>query len=1073
MTSLAKVLTLLLSLISLSLSAAEQVVKIIENQQDVIVGKEHIFTFNYEASGDTIALTKGLGVKVFFKSTDFSSFVVDELFSTNSLGVGKAQEDTSNLDGDANTDQFILLSWLDMSGQWPNILTTPLFQTKFHISGTLTTASSINIIEVGEYFDQQASADLSLTFDIDTDGDLIGNRVDDDDDGDQYLDADEIAAGSDPLLASSLPLDTDGDFISDVTDLDDDGDQVADVDDAFPLDEFEWLDTDGDLIGNNADIDDDADGIVDIDDIAPLDDQIGDSIPPTIGSFEAIIVEAIALQTPIDLTPPTVIDNNLYAATLVSDYSHALNLGVHQITWTATDYAGNITTAIQLVTIVDTTTAEFDEFQTQTIDAMGLMNDISATINNVQAYDLVDGNIHAVVIGDTLFPSGAHLVPVSATDSSGNIAETEVEVHINPLVELSQSRKVETGATISLPVTLSGNAAVYPVGVTYTLLQSNSIIETNELVITEDISGVITIEIPSNSLNGDVYAVQLTSASNATLGFFTSTQLTVDEGNLAPTLTLVTQQNDNNISVVDVTNGVVTVTAMVSDINENDTHDIVWSSLNDTLVDLNIDGLASTFEFTAEGLTTDTYELTVNVSESNTNELFSIAVDRGIVVDASLAALDANTDSDNDGISDADEGYSDSDNDGISDYLDTDDNPSRLPIGDSTASMQTMNGLSLSLGDVVTASEGATAANATVNVNDITIDAHFTSQSSITNFNVSGLTEVGKSVPVVIPLSTGNTITEGSIYRKYSDTKGWFDFVVDSENSVSSALTDEYGNCPYPLSSQYQEGLAAGDNCIQLLIKDGGENDADGLENGMVKDPGVLASQTTNQVPVIVVNTEITADEGSFVTFDASATTDAENDTLTYQWAQLTGATVELSGQDTATLSFTAPQVNNDEFLTFKLSVNDGIDTVMTEVELLVLKVNIAPTVSINAHDSSYNEGASVSLTAIGADEDNDALSYIWEQTSGTTITLSGTSSSSITFTAPAVSIDQSFEFKVTVSDGIDTVYKTTTVTVNNVDSITPPVTPPKESSSGGSTGFIFIMLIFGLFRKRLIKIVP
>jgi len=808
--------------------------------------------------------------------------------------------------------------------------------------------------------------------------DLIGNNTDTDDDGDGYTDVDEVTTGSNPLDVADVPADNDGDFISNTTDADDDNDGVIDTLDDFPFDANESVDTDGDGIGNNADNDDDGDGIIDEDDSAPLNDSIGDDESPVFSELVDVTFEATGTNTALELVVPEVTDNNLNAPSVVSDYSDALPLGTHEITWTATDYAGNVSTATQLVTIVDTTKPKFDELQTQSIDAMGVHSDISDAINNVQAYDLVDGNINAVVIGDTIYPSGAHLVPVTATDSSGNIVEADVEVHINPLVELSQSRKVEPGATVLLPVTLSGNAAVYPVEVTYTLMQSGSIIETNELLIAADISGDITIEIPNDALDGDVYSVAITSASNAALGFVTSTQLTVDEANFAPTLTLVTQQNGNNISVVDTTNGVVTVTAIINDINVNDTHDIVWSSLNDTLVDLNTDGVASTFEFTAEGLTTDTYELTVSVSESNTSKLFSVIVDMDIVVDASLAALDESTDSDNDGVSDADEGYSDSDNDGISDYLDDDDNPSRLPIDDSTAAMQTVNGLSLSLGDVVTTSSGATAANATVDVNDITTDEHFTALSNITNFNVSGLTEVGQSVPIVIPLASGNTIAEGSVYRKYNETKGWFDFVVNSENGVYSASADEDGNCPYPLSTQYQAGLTVGDNCIQLLIKDGGENDADGLANGMVKDPGVLTLEVTNQ----------------------------------------------------------------------------------------------APTVSIDSHASSYDEGTTISLTATGADEDDDTLSYEWEQTSGPTVTLSGASSASVTFTAPSVSSDQTLEFKVTISDGVDTVSKTTAVTINNVAPVTPPVTPPKESGGGGgSMGWILIVISFGLLRKRLVKI--
>jgi hypothetical protein len=110
---------------------------------------------------------------------------------------------------------------------------------------------------------------LPVNTDIDADG--ISNDIDIDDDGDGYLDLDEIAAGSDPLSNTSLPFDTDGDFISNVTDTDDDNDGVLDVTDTFPLDATESFDADGDTIGNNADTDDDNDGVLDTADAFSLD----------------------------------------------------------------------------------------------------------------------------------------------------------------------------------------------------------------------------------------------------------------------------------------------------------------------------------------------------------------------------------------------------------------------------------------------------------------------------------------------------------------------------------------------------------------------------------------------------------------------------------------------------------------------------------------------------------------------------------------------------------------------------------------------------------------------------------
>ena len=68
---------------------------------------------------------------------------------------------------------------------------------------------------------------------LDTDGDGTPDVDDTDDDNDGYSDADEIAAGSDPLDANSIPttlLDTDGDGTPDVDDTDDDNDGYSDAD---------------------------------------------------------------------------------------------------------------------------------------------------------------------------------------------------------------------------------------------------------------------------------------------------------------------------------------------------------------------------------------------------------------------------------------------------------------------------------------------------------------------------------------------------------------------------------------------------------------------------------------------------------------------------------------------------------------------------------------------------------------------------------------------------------------------------------------------------------------------------
>ena len=85
-----------------------------------------------------------------------------------------------------------------------------------------------------------------------------------DSDGDGFVDADEIAIGTDQFDFRSYPTDIDRDGILDFYDGDIDNDGYLNENDEFPFDPLEWIDADGDGIPDNADRDDDNDGIPDI-----------------------------------------------------------------------------------------------------------------------------------------------------------------------------------------------------------------------------------------------------------------------------------------------------------------------------------------------------------------------------------------------------------------------------------------------------------------------------------------------------------------------------------------------------------------------------------------------------------------------------------------------------------------------------------------------------------------------------------------------------------------------------------------------------------------------------------------
>ena len=208
-----------------------------------------------------------------------------------------------------------------------------------------------------------------------------------------------------------------------------------------------------------------------------------------------------------------------------------------------------------------------------------------------------------------------------------------------------------------------------------------------------------------------------------------------------------------------------------------------------------------------------------------------------------------------------------------------------------------------------------------------------------------------------------------------------------------------------------------------------------------------VAPRATNTTPVANAGADFSVETPATVALDGTSSSDTDGDTLSYSWSQTTGTTVSLSNANTVRATFNAAAVTTSTSLTFRLTVSDGLasHTDDVTVTLQAPSPNTAPTVTLPA-TATVAEGASLTLTATAADTDGDLITYSWS--TGTLTGVVGTSTKSITFTAPQVTADSTYTVSVTVSDGSLTATASTTVTVTDgTTNQAPTVTVPATAS--------------------------
>ena len=674
---------------------------------------------------------------------------------------------------------------------------------------------------------------LDATEWLDADNDGIGDNADSDDDNDGIRDIDDDFPNN-PVEGT----DTDGDGLGNVFDSDDDNDGYLDFEDQLPLDPTEHIDTDGDLIGNNADLDDDGDGMSDEFEL--------------LHNFDPLNGDDALLDTDFDG---------------VTNGAEAL-AGTHPL---LDDYAPIITPPQAVHINAD-----------HTFTKLNLQRLIFLT--NISVQDGLDG---ASCCGLTAlgFETGAKNVSSGllsvlwrAVDNAGNIATVEQTVNIHPLVNFSASQIVAEGGVARVEVILSGEAPVYPVtlpiSITGSVDNADYNLVDNKIVITQGTAGFIDINLNNDfQLEGDEELI-VSFEQGVNAGVHAKHIITVTEANVAPNINVTVWQKGIQVPSIAKNDGEVTVVLTISDSNSQDSHQIDWQIPDYLNAVLSSDELQFVFPADSVSLPETNQSLisllvTVTDSGNSTNSgSAELSQTKHIFMPlfASQKIL-GNLDSDRDGVSDLDEGFSDDDNDGLPAYMDNSTIPYLQPLHINAAVVklaETEPGLQLRLGKfaLLQNSDGLLLSQQEILATGLVEQDNLANTMGYFDFEIHNIMPFGRSVAIVLPL--GDAIVEYSVYRKINGEQQWVDFVEDSNNVIATSATIN-GVCPAPHSDLYQVGLNVGDTCLKLLIEDGGANDADGIANGVIDDPGGIAVVDNNTISLDVIPTKSSSGSLSFL----------------------------------------------------------------------------------------------------------------------------------------------------------------------------------------------------------------
>jgi hypothetical protein len=372
--------------------------------------------------------------------------------------------------------------------------------------------------------------------------------------------------------------------------------------------------------------------------------------------------------------------------------------------------------------------------------------------------------------------------------------------------------------------------------------------------------------------------------------------------------------------------------------------------------------------------------------------------------------------------------------------LEGDGRDNETPVGNLTVSWTQTGGpaVALSNANMLTPSFTAPASPTTLTFQlTVTDPSGLSATDSVTitvvNSSISGLT-ITRTPPGDLLIGSTATFTV-SVTAGSNVTYAWT--ITDPQGGT----TNRSG-----ASFSYTFPTVVGEYNVQVVASSGGTDPINQSVTVRLFNNRPVAQITPSNALIVQV--------GEAVALSGSTSSDPDGHAISsYAWTNNAGIAFVPNAQ-ADTVNFTAPNSPGEVLVTLVVTDAYGRASNPTTATITVTEAppppNNPPTANAGA-DRNVNAGSAVTLNGSGSDPDGDALSYIWTQTAGPNVVLTGANTAQASFTAPNAAATLSFH--LTVSDGQASATDDVTITVLPLSPTNRPPTANAGSDINTSTG--------------------